>query len=353
MQKIAKTSNLDLTLVVPTGILILIGLVILNSIAPQLFPLYYLYIVLGIISFVIFSNIDFDILSLFSKHLYIASLVLLILPIIIGQVTRGTIRWIPIGALTIQPAEIVRPFLIVFFANYLTRNELITQRLVKAILLLLLPVFLILVQPSLGVAILTVIAFIGVLLASGLDRKYYLLGILFTFLSMPVLWFVMKDYQKQRIVSFIDPSQDPTGAGYNSIQSMISVGSGKLFGRGLGRGVQTQLAFLPEKHSDFIFAAVSEELGLVGALVLLALTFYLLMRLISILENSQSFAARAFMAGFFLTLLVQIVVHVGMNMGLLPITGVPYPLVSAGGSSLLATMAGLGMALSCQKKKGA
>ena len=352
MQKIAKTSNTDITLALPTAILILLSLVVLNSIAPQLFPLYYLYIVLGIVSFIVFSNIDFDILSLFSKHLYVASIILLILPLIIGQVTRGTIRWIPIGALTIQPAEIVRPFLIVFFANYLTVEELTTKRLLRAVLLLILPVFLILIQPSLGVAILTIIAFVGVLLASGLKIKYYLLGFLFTFISLPVFWFAMKDYQRQRLVSFIDPSKDPTGAGYNSIQSMISVGSGKIFGRGLGRGVQTQLAFLPEKHSDFIFAAVSEELGLIGALVLLGLTFYLLTRFISILENSQTFAARAFMAGFFLTLLIQIVVHVGMNMGLLPITGVPYPLVSAGGSSLLATMAGVGIASSCQKKKG-
>lgn len=349
--KETKTSGIDLTLTIAIGALVFLSMIVLNSIASELFPLYFLYVAFGVIVFLIFSAIDFDIVSAFSRHLYVFSIFLLILPLLIGQVTRGAIRWIPIGALTIQPAEIVRPLLIVFFANYLTAERLDAKRLVKAVGLLVLPLFLILVQPSLGVAVLTVVSFIGVIFALGIDKKYYALGAALFILLAPLFWRIMADYQRQRITSFLDPASDPTGAGYNSIQSMISVGSGGLFGRGLGEGVQTQLAFLPEKHSDFIFAAVTEELGLVGASFLLALTFYLFLKLVGILENAKSPEARAYVSGFLLAILAQVIVHVGMNMGLLPITGVPYPLVSAGGSSFLATMMGYGIALSARKGK--
>lgn len=344
-----KTQGIDLTTVIAIGALIVLSLTVLNSIAPELFPTYFFYVVFGVLAFLLFSSVDYDIISAFSKHLYIFSIVLLILPLLIGQVTRGAVRWIPIGALTIQPAEIVRPFLIVFFADYITRKSLDVRRVIKGIGLLALPLFLILVQPSLGVTVLTAISFIGVILASGIDRKYFALGAGLLLLLTPLFWFFMQDYQKQRVTSFLDPTSDPTGAGYNSIQSMISVGSGGLFGRGLGKGVQTQLAFLPEKQTDFIFAAVSEELGLVGAGVLLALTLFLFLKLVGILENAKSPEARAYIAGFLLTMIAQVVVHVGMNMGLLPITGIPYPFVSAGGSSFLATMTGFGIALSCKR----
>lgn len=348
MQK-TKAQRIDVTTVIALGGLIALSLSVLYSISPDLFPLYLLYVILGVLAFLLFSSTDYEVISAFSKHLYVFSIFLLILPLVIGQVTRGTVRWIPIGALTIQPAEVVRPFLIVFFADYVTSQTLDLERLIKGVILLALPLFLILIQPSLGVTILTSISFVGVLLASGIDKKYYAMGAAIFLLLLPVFWFLMKDYQRERITSFVDPSTDPTGAGYNSIQSMISVGSGGLFGRGLGKGVQTQLAFLPEKHSDFIFAAVAEELGLVGAAILLGLSAYLLIKLVKILENSRSPAARAYLAGFLLTMIAQVVVHVGMNMGLLPITGVPYPLVSAGGSSLLATMTGFGIASSCKR----
>ncbi|KKT54159.1 MAG: Rod shape-determining protein RodA [Candidatus Woesebacteria bacterium GW2011_GWA1_44_23] len=146
------------------------------------------------------------------------------------------------------------------------------------------------------------------------------------------------------------PAEDPLGAGYNSLQSTIAVGSGKIFGTGLGKGIQTQLAFLPEKQTDFIFAATAEELGMIGAGLVLLVTFVILFRLTAFLEKAVSPAARAYISGFFLIYLVQIFVHVGMNMGMLPITGLPFPLLSAGGSSLLATMTGLGIALGAYKR---
>ena len=160
----------------------------------------------------------------------------------------------------------------------------------------------------------------------------------------------MAPYQKERITTFLEPTKDPKGAGYNSIQSTIAAGSGKIFGTGLGKGVQTQLAFLPEKQTDFIFASTAEELGLVGVSLVLLASFLILWRLTHIMENSINPSGRAYVAGFFLTYILQIFVHAGMNMGMLPVTGLPFPLLSAGGSSLLATMIGLGIALGAYKK---
>ena len=343
MKIVAKTRRFDYLSLIAICLVILISTLVLSSIAKFIFPTYFLYIFLSIIAFYIFSNIDFDILSLFSKHVYIASIIFLFLPIIIGQVTRGAIRWIPLGPLSIQPSEIVRPFLLIFFAGFLTQKELTVKRFITAVFLLLLPVIFIFIQPSLGVAVLTIVGFAGVLIASSFQKKYILLGISFIAILLPIIWAILAPYQKLRLVTFLQPSADPLGAGYNSIQSMISVGSGKILGRGLGKGVQTQLAFLPERHTDFIFASIAEELGFVGSTVTLLGLFFILWRITLIVENARGPQARAFVSGVFLVIFVQTIVHVGMNMGLLPITGVPLPLVSAGGSSLLATMISLAM----------
>lgn len=350
MQRISRITRLDPLLLVGAGILLTVGAVIIRSIAPSLFALHLAYIILSIIFFFLFLTIEFDILVLFSRHLYILSIFLLILPLVIGQVTRGAIRWIPIGPLTIQPSEIVRPILLLFFASYLTSENLDVKRLVRSFVLIFIPFALIVIQPALGVAILTVVGFFGVLLASSANKKYIAAFALAALVIIPFFWSLLAPYQKQRITSFLDPYSDPRGGGYNSIQSMISVGSGKIFGRGLGKGVQTQLAFLPEKHTDFIFAAAAEELGFVGAGFLLLGLFIVLWRLLKIVENPRGPTARAYVAGLFLTLFVETAVHIGMNVGLLPITGVPLPLVSAGGSALLATMMALAIGVNAKRE---
>jgi rod shape determining protein RodA len=344
MQKAPTFTGFDLIVILPILLLIVISIIVLNSIAPSLFPQYYIFIVSGLVLFYIIFNIDYEIFMAFSLHLYILSIALLISTLIIGQVTRGAIRWIPIGSLTLQPSEITRPFLLLFFAKYLTEKQLNTKRFLKGLLLIIVPTFLILIQPSLGVAFLTLIGFFGVIIASSIKKKY-IVGVISLFvLAIPLLWLVLAPYQKQRVVSFMNPESDPLGAGYNSIQSMISVGSGGISGRGLGKGVQTQLAFLPEKHTDFLFAAVAEEMGLLGSLLALACLFAIFWFLITRIRNSKQISARLFVTGIFLTLLAQTIIHVGMNMGLLPITGVPLPLLSAGGSSFLAIMMSLGIA---------
>ena len=349
MHKISRITKPDFILLIASTLLLTVGSVVIRSIAPSLFPLHLTYIFLSFVTFFLFLKVDFEMLSIFSRHLYAASIFLLILPLVIGQVTRGAVRWIPIGPLTIQPSEIVRPVLLLFFANFLLKEELTAKRLLKGLLYLFLPVLLILTQPSLGVAILIVVGFLGVLIAASVKRKYILAGMSIFLISVPLIWGTMAPYQRQRVVAFLEPTTDPQGAGYNSIQSMISVGGGKIFGRGLGKGVQTQLAFLPEKHTDFVFASIAEELGFIGSSFLLLGLFVVLWRLIKIIENARSPTARAYVAGLFLTLFGQSVIHIGMNVGLLPIAGIPLPLVSAGGSALLATMMGLAIAVNAQE----
>lgn len=343
------SKKFDLFLVIPIFLLLIFSYFILSSVSPALFPSYFWYFALGALMFWFFSLFDFEVVSAFSKYLYIISILLLIITLIIGQATRGTVRWIPIGNLSFQPSEIVRPFLLVFFANYLTYKKLDLKRIIHTAILMAIPLFLILVQPSLGVTALTAVGFLGLFLAADLNKKNFLYLGLIALILIPIVFFFLAPYQKSRITAFIDPASDPLGVGYNAIQSTISVGSGMLFGRGLGKGVGTQLSFLPERHTDFIFASVSEEMGFVGAIVLLFLTALIFYRLIKYLENAMSIPARIFLSGVFFTLFAQVFVHVGMNMGLLPITGVPYPLVSAGGSSLLATMITLGIVVGTKK----
>jgi rod shape determining protein RodA len=350
MQFLTKFVFKDITLTLSVFFLLVFSFVLLQSLDKTLFPLYFVYIFIGIIVFLAFSMVDFDIISLFSKHFYVGSIVFLLLTLIFGGVTRNTVRWIQIGPSSLQPAEIVRPFLLLYFANYLAKGEISLKKIGKALLLLILPVMLILIQPSLGVSILTVIGFVGVLLASKFNKKYLLMGFFIILAIAPLGWKTLAPYQRQRITTFLEPTRDPKGAGYNSIQATIAAGSGKIFGTGLGKGVQTQLSFLPEKQTDFVFASTAEELGLFGAGFVLLASFLILLRIIYFMENAVSPAARAYLSGFFLTYLAQIFVHVGMNMGMLPITGLPFPLLSAGGSSLLATMVGLGIAVGAYKR---
>ncbi|HKC04734.1 MAG TPA: FtsW/RodA/SpoVE family cell cycle protein, partial [Patescibacteria group bacterium] len=236
------------------------------------------------------------------------------------------------------------------FCGLSTRERITPKVMFRAVLLLALPVILILIQPSLGVSLITVVGFIGIVLATNFNKKYLLVALAILLTALPLFWRIMAPYQRQRVLNFLEPGSDPLGAGYNSLESTIAAGAGKLTGRGLGRGIQTQLSFLPAKQTDFIFAATGEELGFLGAGLMLIATFVILWRLTVYMGSSQSPAARAYLSGFFLTYLVQVFIHTGMDMGLLPVTGLPFPLVSAGGSSLLATMMGLGIALGAYRK---
>lgn len=340
MNVASSTFRKNLGITIPFFILIIFSIVVFRAIAPFVFPAYFVYLIVAIAAFLFFSQIGFDILSEFSTHFYIGSVILLILPLIIGQVTRGVVRWIPLGPVQIQPSELVRPFLFVFFANRLTKEDLSFKEFAKTSGLFFIAFILILVQPSLGVSILTALGYLGIVLATTFDKKKLLLLLGVGIIFVPIFWFFLKPYQRDRILSFDN---------YNSIQAMISVGSGRITGEGLGKGSETQLFFLPEKQTDFIFASIAHEMGFMGAGLILVILFFLLYKVQENISHSYNPASRSFISGIFLALLAQTLVHVGMNMGILPITGVTLPLVSVGGSSLVATAIGLGMVIGARK----
>ncbi len=337
-----------------TGIVILnlLGLATLLSIDHNLFFQQLVFSVLGLLCFYLFSRIEFKLYHYLDKYIYVLCILFLLITFL-GPSIRGATRWLEFGGIRIQPSEIIKPFLWLSFASLFTRlNPEKLNNLIKLCCLFLIPILLIFRQPDLGNVIVYVCAFIGLIILSGTPVIYLLLTAIIGGLSFPLLRFLLKDYQRERLMSFINPSLDPKGIGYNAIQSMIAVGSGLIFGRGFGRGTQSILKFLPERHTDFIFATFAEEFGLVGSLVLLIIFIMLFWRMLKHSETVQNnMMAFLYITALFTQMFVQVVVNIGMNMGILPITGITLPLVSAGGSSLLATYIGLGIYMAAIQKK--
>lgn len=261
---------------------------------------------------------------------------------------RGVQRWYRIGPITIDPIEFTKLVLIILLAKYFSLRHVemhqIRHILVSAFYFLI-PAGLVFFQPDLGQVIILIFLWIGILIISGISFKRFLI-LLFCFLLIFALaWnFVLRDYQKARIISFLQPQlADPLAIGWSQQQARIAIGSGGLFGQGIGKGSQTQYGFLPEPQTDFIFAALAEETGLIGMSALFFLFSILIWRIFKIALMSQTNFARLFAAGFAILLISQIFINIGMNMGLLPIVGIPLPLLSYGGSSLIATFIGFGI----------
>ena len=333
-------------------IIALLGLVVLKSTAPSLLTQQIIWLALGLFFFFIFSQIDYHRYRHLAWIFYLSSIFFLLITFIFGRVIRGSVRWLEIGGLGLQPSEIVKPFLILFFAVFFSAGEEMNlKKILNGFLLLLLPFLMIFFQPDLGSSLVVLFFWLGIVLAKGMRGKWLALSFSLFLLILPLFWFFLKDYQRQRLFTFLNPQVDPLGSGFNVIQSMIAVGSGQFFGRGLGRGTQSHLRFLPERHTDFIFASLAEELGFIGSFLLLGLFFLLLWRILNLARNSRDQLAFLIYIGVFTLLFSQIFVNLGMNLGLLPVTGITLPLVSYGGSSLLSTMMALGIVVGIGKEK--
>lgn len=335
-------SRIDFWLLFPAVFLAAVGSVILSSVSPYSFPQHFIYLGAALLTFLVFTKIDIKIIREFSPILYAVSLLALLITIIFGVVTRGAVRWISLGVVTLQPSELVKPVILLFLANLLARASGNHRFLLP--ILYAFPVFiLVFLQPDLGSGLVILAGLAGVLFGGGIPLLWIVGGSILGVIASPAIWHILADYQRTRLLSFLSPTSDPLGAGYNALQAMIAVGSGGIMGRGLGQGTQSQLAFLPERHTDFIFSALSEELGFFGAFLVISSLVVLLGRIVSILQKSHGSFLQAFLSGAFFTIFFQVVVNIGMNLGVLPITGVPLPFVSSGGSSLVATAAILGM----------
>ncbi|PJG59187.1 rod shape-determining protein RodA [Aeromonas cavernicola] len=286
-----------------------------------------------------------------SVPLFVLVVLLLIAVDVFGHIGKGAQRWLDLGFMKFQPSEVMKLSMPVMVAAWLSRHSLPPKlsHVLIALVMVLLPTLLIAAQPDLGTSILVAASGFFVIFLAGLSWWLIGLALMLLVAFMPVLWyFLMHDYQRQRVLMLLDPEKDPLGRGYHIIQSKIAIGSGGVFGKGWLQGTQSQLEFLPERHTDFIFAVFSEEFGLVGVILLLVLYLYVISRCLFISMQAQSSFERLLGGAITLTFFVYVFVNMGMVSGILPVVGVPLPLVSYGGTSMVTLMAGFGILMSIQ-----
>ena len=300
----------------------------------------------------VFSFINIKFWFLIGYLTYIVIVGLLFWTYWFGITSSGSQRWIDLYFINLQPSELMKIFIILCLAKYFHRMKLQNVNSVYTILtsliIILLPMGLVIVQPDLGTALLIAISGIAVLWFAGINHRYFIYTMLGFLISLPFIIAFLKPYQKLRVLTFLNPDRDPLGAGYQIIQSKIAVGSGGLFGKGFLKGTQSYLEFLPEKHTDFIFTLFSEEFGFFGSFILLLIYAVIIYRIVAIGVLSRSYFAKIFCYSFGAAIFVYITINMSMVLGLLPIVGSPLPIMSYGGSSMLATMIGFGIVMSAK-----
>ena len=348
--------HIDRHLLAAVAALMLVGLITLYSasgeslarVAAQLAN-----IVIALCVMWLAANIPPHYLQRLALPVYLLGLILLLGVAGFGEVVNGARRWLHVGVTRIQPSELMKVAAPMALAWYFDRYEAVLKMrdFVVAAVMLVIPVLLIAKQPDLGTALLITAAGFYVIFLAGLSWKV-LIGMTAAVLaSMPLLWSVMHDYQRQRILTLLDPNQDPLGAGYHTIQATIALGSGGFFGKGWLNGTQAHLDFLPERSTDFIFAVFSEEFGLFGNLVLVTLFVFVIGRGIFISFNASTLFTRLLAGAITLTFFTYVFVNMGMVSGVLPVVGVPLPLVSYGGTSLVSILFGIGILMSIHTHK--
>ena len=283
---------------------------------------------------------------------YAIILGMLIWTINFGVIASGSKRWIDLYFLNIQPSELMKIFIILCLAKYFHRMKIQHVNSFYAIcfslIVIFVPMCLVIIQPDLGTSLLIAVSGIVVLWFAGLNHKYFFYSCLLSIISLPIIISFLKPYQKLRVLTFLNPDRDPLGSGYQIIQSKIAVGSGGITGKGFLKGTQSYLEFLPEKHTDFIFTLYSEEFGFIGSVILLLIYAIIIYRVIRIGALSRSYFAKLYCYSFGTSIFIYIVINMSMVLGLLPIVGSPLPIMSYGGSSMLATMIGFGIVMSAK-----
>ncbi|MCC3702288.1 peptidoglycan glycosyltransferase MrdB [Rouxiella badensis] len=303
----------------------------------------------GLVIMLVLAQVPPRVYESWAPYLYIFCIFLLVLVDVFGQVSKGAQRWLDLGFVRFQPSELAKIAVPLMVARFINRDICppSLKNTAIALVLVFVPTLLVAAQPDLGTAILIAASGIFVLFLSGMSWKLIACAAVLVAAFIPILWFfLMHDYQRDRVMMLLNPESDPLGAGYHIIQSKIAIGSGGFSGKGWLHGTQSQLEFLPERHTDFIFAVLAEELGLQGVLVLLALYLGLITRGLVIAAKAQTTFGRVMSGGLMLIFFVYVFVNIGMVSGIVPVVGVPLPLVSYGGSALIVLMAGFGIVMS-------
>ncbi len=336
--------RIDWRLVLPVAVLLFIGLITIFSISPTLFRSQLIFTVISTVLFVIFSQLDIQTFRFYKLPIYIFSLLGLVFLLFLGIESHGAVRWLDIFGFRIQFSEVFKPFLCLTLAAFLADRQNISFTTFAKVLGLLVPVaFLIYKQPDLGTALIYILTTIVTLILYGFPLMWFGIGILGMGLSFPLIWQFLHEYQRERVLTFLHLSNDPLGTSYNAIQAIIAIGSGMFLGKGLGQGTQSTLRFLPEKQTDFIFATVSEDLGFIGAAIVIVAFIFLLYRFYVIFRDTDELYTKVVVITAFSLILVQFFVNIAMNIGIVPVVGVTLPFVSYGGSSLLSNAILLGL----------
>lgn len=349
--RLMQAMHMDYLLVVAIGLLVIVGLGVLYSAGDQSMDLIHRQLTrlaLALMVMLVIAQIPSSTLRFWSPWMYAVGVLLLLMVLLMGDVGKGAQRWLDLGFVRFQPSEMMKLVTPMMIAWYFAEKPLppSMKTMLVAAVLILLPTLLIAKQPDLGTALLIFAAGFFVVFLGGVSWRLMLgLGVLGASL-LPVLWHFMHDYQRGRVMTLLDPQRDPLGAGYHIIQSKIAIGSGGIYGRGWLNGTQSHLNFLPEQSTDFIFAVYAEEFGLLGGIVLLTLYGFIIIRGLVIAVQGQDTYARLLGGSLSLTFFVYLFVNVGMVSGILPVVGVPLPLISYGGTSMVTLMAGFGMLMS-------
>lgn len=345
-----KLLRIDLILFVAMILLVAIGIFMVYSTSvgdPNQFSfvfrdIVYTFVGLGFFFFVSLTN--WKTLVNFSPWFYFLTVVLLLITFLVGIETRGSTRWIDFKFFTLQASEIAKPVLILTLAKFVNTFKIRkAKNILISLIIFAIPAGLIFRQPDLGSTMVLFVIWLSLIYLGGMKVIHLLAMGLLSGLLLPIGFVLLKGYQKERLLTFLNPGSDPLGSGYNLVQSIIAVGSGQMFGRGFGRGTQSHLNFLPEQKTDFIFATTAEELGFLGVVLILGLFSVLVFRILKIADTSQSKTAALICYGAVVVVVTQLFINAGMNMGIIPITGITLPFISFGGSSLVSMMILLGL----------
>lgn len=344
---------LDQTLMAIAGLLLLLALIIVTSASPDRVPAQMMNMGAALFFMRLMAQVPPQRLMHLALPTYVLGIMLLVAVALFGDVSKGARRWLNLGFMRVQPSELMKIAMPLMLAWYFQKHEamLRLRDYAVATVLLLVPVALIARQPDLGTAILVLAAGFYVIFLAGLSWKILVGLLLSAVAAAPVAWNFLHDYQRARILTLLDPEKDPLGKGFHIIQSTIAIGSGGIFGKGWGQGTQAQLEFIPERHTDFIFAVMSEELGLVGNTVLLVLYSLLIARGLMIAANAPTVFTRLLAGAITLIFFTYAFVNMGMVSGILPVVGVPLPFISYGGTALVTLFFGIGILMSIHKHR--
>jgi rod shape determining protein RodA len=357
--RLAERLHIDFFLLLLLMLLTVIGLTVLYSASGHNLPSVEkqgTFFMIAYVTMFIVAQIPVEFMRRMAPFAYVGGVLLLLAVTIFGDISMGAQRWLQLGSFRFQPSEIMKLAMPITIAAYLSRGFLPPRfnQVIIVLGLIGLPTALIIEQPDLGTSILVATSGIMVLFFSGLLWRYIAAAVVLFGASLWPIWhFMLHDYQRQRVLTMLDPTQDPLGTGWNIIQSKTAIGSGGLSGKGWMEGTQSRLDFLPEGHTDFIIAVMSEEFGLLGVILLLAIYAMVIIRGLMIAVNSQSSFGRLLAAAVSATFFVYVFVNMGMVSGIVPVVGVPLPLISQGGTAIVALFAGFGllMAIATEKKR--